>query len=193
MRETPGAGSASGSPTFLVGSERSGTTLLRLMLEHHPQVAWCHDLSFAVEPLGDGAEFPPMDAYLDWLSANRMFRDSGWTARPGLSYRELMDSFLEQERGDKPHVGAVVHARYDRLLRIWPEARFLHILRDGRDVARSCIGMGWNGNLWTAAGRWTAAESTWDRLAQQLPGDRRLTVRLNTGDPGVESTGSAQK
>jgi len=28
------------SPIFLVGSERSGTTLLRLMLDHQPRIAW---------------------------------------------------------------------------------------------------------------------------------------------------------
>ena len=27
-------------------------------------------------------------------------------------------------------------------------SQFIHILRDGTDVTRSCIGMGWAGNVW---------------------------------------------
>ncbi|MGL5077751.1 MAG: sulfotransferase, partial [Waterburya sp.] len=35
-------------PIFLVGAERSGTTLLRLMLDNHPQLAWCYEFEYAV-------------------------------------------------------------------------------------------------------------------------------------------------
>jgi len=35
-------------PQFLVGSERSGTTLLRRMLDHHPQIAFEKEVDFVV-------------------------------------------------------------------------------------------------------------------------------------------------
>ncbi|MEO0768049.1 MAG: sulfotransferase, partial [Cyanobacteria bacterium J06649_4] len=70
---------------------------------------------------------------------------------------------------------------------IWPDAVFIHIVRDGRDVARSCINMGWAGDGWHAADRWLKAETLWDQLKLQLPENRRLEVRfeeliLNTSD-----------
>lgn len=36
-------------PIFLVGAERSGTTVLRLMLDHHPQIAWCNEFEYVVD------------------------------------------------------------------------------------------------------------------------------------------------
>lgn len=35
-------------PFFLIGSERSGTTLLRLMLDHHPNIAFNLESGFLV-------------------------------------------------------------------------------------------------------------------------------------------------
>ena len=36
------------TPVFLIGSERSGTTLLRLMLDHHPNIAFNLESDFLV-------------------------------------------------------------------------------------------------------------------------------------------------
>ncbi|MEL7520985.1 MAG: sulfotransferase, partial [Cyanobacteria bacterium J06553_1] len=47
-------------PIFLVGAERSGTTLLRIMLDHHPQQAWCHEFEYAVDLLDESGGFPPL-------------------------------------------------------------------------------------------------------------------------------------
>ena len=41
------------APIFLVGAERSMTTLVRLMLDHHPQLAWHEEFEFAVDFMPD--------------------------------------------------------------------------------------------------------------------------------------------
>ena len=73
-------------------------------------------------------------------------------------------------------IGATVHRHFDRLLKIWPNARFIHLIRDGRDVARSCIGMGWSGNVWTGVERWLEAESLWNELKPKISADQYTEV-----------------
>lgn len=167
------------SPSFLVGAERSGTTLLRLMLDHHPDVAWLNEFEYAVDFLPDSGGWPDLYRYYEWLSTNRVFVASNLLADPAFDYPALVTSFLRQkrDRDNKSIVGATVHRHFDRLLRIWPEAKFIHLVRDGRDVARSNIGMGWASNIWTGASRWIEAEELWDTLAIKLPQDRWIEIK----------------
>src|SRR5262249_10285452 len=74
---------------------------------------------------------------------------------------------------------------FDRLLRIWPDARFIHIVRDGRDVGRSVIERGWAGNMYTAVEPWIEAELLWSRLCPVLAAERRTEIRYETlvGEP----------
>lgn len=176
-REHP-ARVAEGPVTFLVGAERSGTTLLRLMLDGHPELAFRYEFELAVDLVGDDGTWPELETYYEFL---RTFR---WVDPPpdidrSLAYPALVRSILEQKRraDGKPRVGAVVHRHYGRLLHLWPEARFVHIVRDPRDVARSCLGMGWAGNVWTGVEQWVEAERLWERVRADLPRHRRLEIR----------------
>jgi len=169
-------------PIFLVGAERSGTTVLRLMLDNHPQIAWCYEFEYAVDKVSDEGNFPSLEDYYKWLETHRIFQDTGFTIDRSLSYLQLCHSFLVQKREQvgKKLVGATVHHHFDRLLSIFPDARFIHLIRDGRDVARSCIGMGWAGNVYTGVERWIEAESLWDKLSQSIPPERQIEVTYET-------------
>ncbi len=178
-------------PFFLVGSERSGTTLLRLMLSHHPDIECTPEFEFLVEPLADEGEgWPSLEGYYDWLSTNRIFLPHELEIDRSLDYPDLAKSFVAQfcGRSAKKIWGVTCHKHFDRLLRIWPRARFVHLVRDGRDVARSCIGMGWVGNVWYGAERWLAAERTWDRLCDVVEPERRLEVRYEDLVEAPEAT-----
>ncbi|MEZ6118122.1 MAG: sulfotransferase [Pirellulaceae bacterium] len=165
-------------PCFLVGAERSGTTLFRLMLDHHPDLAFHSEFEFAVDFLED-ERFPDSEAYHAFLETDRVFQLTGHDVDRSLDYPELVHSFLEQKRlqDGKQMVGATVHRHFDRLLSIWPNARFMHILRDPRDVARSNVKMGWSGNVYFGVDRWIEAEETWERLKSSLDSDRYMEVR----------------
>jgi len=157
-------------PFFLVGSERSGTTLLRLMLAHHRAIECAPEFEFLVEQVPDEGAWPALEPTYAWLETNRIFRPHGFAIDRALDYPRLMKSFLAQygARTAKAIQGATCHKHFDRLLRLWPHARFVHLVRDGRDVARSCIGMGWAGNVWHGAERWVEAEERWARLRTRL-------------------------
>jgi hypothetical protein len=166
-----------GPVTFLVGCERSGTTLLRLMLDSHPEIAFRYEFEIAVEAMPDDDHWPELEDYYEFLRLHR-FVDPPPEIDPSLDYPSLVRSFLEQKRvaDRKPRLGATVHRHFVRLLKIWPDARFIHLVRDGRDVAPSCVQMGWYGNVWTAAERWLRIESEWDRVAAIVPEERRIDV-----------------
>jgi hypothetical protein len=163
-------------PIFLVGAERSGTTLLRLMLCHHSQSAWCNEFEYVVDQISADGVFPNLSDYYNWLDTHRIFQGTGFTINKTLSYPQLVDHFLLQKRADKTIVGATVHHHFDRLLSIWPEARFIHLIRDPRDVANSCIGAGWAGNVWNSCERWQKAELLWDNLGAKLTPERYISI-----------------
>lgn len=164
--------------TFLVGAERSGTTLLRLMLDGHPELAFRYEFELAVDLVSDDGTWPELDAYYEFLRTFRWVDPPPYVDR-SLAYPALVRSFLEQKRraDGKPRVGAVVHRHYGRLLHLWPDARFVHIVRDPRDVARSCLGMGWAGNVWTGVELWVEAERLWEHVRAGLPAHRYLEIR----------------
>lgn len=172
------ASPATTAPVFVVGAHRSGTTMLGQMLRGHPQMAFLGEFEYAVDFFEDG-RWPAAPTLLERLDTDRRFRAQAFEIDPALSGRALMDSFLAQTRarqGGKPRVGATFHRHFDRVARLWPEARIVHLLRDGRDVAASRIGMGWAGNVWTSCPAWLRMEELWDRVAPEV-GDRSHELR----------------
>jgi hypothetical protein len=166
-------------PLTLVGSMRSGTTMLRLMLDGHPEIAFNSEFEYAFDLMTDEASWPSPAAFRAYLNHHPFSRQEGWVINPALNYPELVDSLLRQkrDRDGKALVGATVHLDFDRVLRVWPDARFIHLLRDGRDVARSSIQMGWAGNMYTAVENWVQAEQLWLDLGRRVPADRLYELK----------------
>jgi hypothetical protein len=156
-------------PFFIVGAERSGTTLLRLMLDHHGALAVPHEFDFAAEALDDEGRVPDREALHAFLQGHASFRRSGLVLDDAREPADQLRDLLEQRRGDAERIGMSVHRHFPRLLHLWPEARFVHLLRDPRDVARSVVQMGWAGNSWAGVQPWIDAETAWDTLAERLP------------------------
>ena len=167
------------SPLFIVGPQRSGSTLLRLMVGHHPDIHIFGEFDYVTELCFDG-RWPEMEHCRWWLANDRMFQDDALTLDRSLDFPALAHDLLSQHaaRTDKPRVGASCHANIDALPRLWPDARFVHILRDPRDVARSNIGMGWAGHVYFGVNNWIKVERQWDRLCEQVAPERRIEVRF---------------
>ncbi len=139
---------------FIVGVGRSGTTLLRLMLDAHPEMAIPPETHF-VPPLLESFErlrVSPeraMEVVLD--TPNSGWEDLGLDAADMLTRLRALDPFNSPdavrafygayaERHGKPRSGDKTPRYVTRMKRIagaLPESRFIHVIRDGRDVLLS--------------------------------------------------------
>ena len=140
---------------IIVGAPRSGTTLLRLMLDAHPDLAIPPETGFLVlgRELGKGpdpcrrffelvTEYPPeAPAWQDFGIAKEQFAAALASLQPFTTadacrtfYRLYAARFAKARWGDKtPLYGLHLPTITDLL----PEAHVIHVLRDGRDVALS--------------------------------------------------------
>jgi hypothetical protein len=138
---------------FVIGMTRSGTTLLRLMLDSHPDLAIppeTHFIPDIIKLYHDGNTSP--EEIADVMISGRRWDDFGIPAdrlrkaleglrplvRPEVSIRTFYRLYAKGQRkprwGDKtPGYGTKMR----RIQRVLPEARFIHMIRDGRDVALS--------------------------------------------------------
>lgn len=179
---TPRAASADANTFFLVGTTRSGTTLLGLMLGHHPDISFPGEFEFAVDFMPNADTFPPLPAYYEWLAMNRHYRWHRPEIDPTLAYPQLVRSFLAHMKhaagGEaKRWVGVAVHRHFDRLHALWPDVRFVHLVRDPRDVIRSWLELGWSGEAYTAACTWRDLELLWAQVRSRIPPERVFELR----------------
>ncbi|MDQ3877791.1 MAG: sulfotransferase, partial [Actinomycetota bacterium] len=141
---------AQAEPFFIVGSARSGTSLLRLMLNAHPDIAVPSESRFIVE-LWPGVDDIAVEEFLAELSEHRLFalwgisieavrseigvsRRCRYSDAVAGAYRAFAAVHGKSTWGDKtPRY--VEHIPF--LAKLFPTSRFIHLVRDGRDVALS--------------------------------------------------------
>jgi len=162
---------------FLAGTVRSGSTFLRLMLNSHPGITNPGECDFLFDVVDDEGRYPSIDAYHHFLSTNRIFLAKHLNVDPGLPYPVLVSSFIEQFGQDHSKLVMNIHRHFHRVPYVLPDARYIHLLRDPRDVARSCMGMGWAGNVYYGVDIWIDAERSWDKLKQTLRDDQYLEIK----------------
>jgi sulfotransferase family protein len=139
---------------FVVGMNRSGTTLLRMMLDAHPQLTMPPETHF-VPDLIKACRKPDAtpESALEAMKSHREWEDFGFTdeealswlralpkVEPGPAVRAFYEAYAAKE--GKPRYGEKTPRYVGRMRQIQtalPEARFVHVIRDGRDVALSVL------------------------------------------------------
>ncbi|MDO8302365.1 MAG: sulfotransferase [Sedimentisphaerales bacterium] len=165
------------SPVFLVAPVRSGSTLLRLILDSHPAISNPGECDFLFDMLGDDGSFPDMANYVKSLSTNRIFLAKKLRIDERLSCEQTIRSFVGQLVQENAVLTMNLHRHFHRVPLVFPNARYIHLLRDPRDVAMSCLRMGWGGHVYHAVDDWRDAELSWDRLRSSLTRDQFIEIR----------------
>jgi hypothetical protein len=174
---------------FVVGCPRSGTTLLHRLLDAHPEIALVHETlwipKFWAQRVGvstDGWVTPDL---VPNLVSHRRFERLGITPD---EVRQLVEG-----NGRVPYADFVTAlfdlfgaARGKRLAgdktpgyvreipilhELWPRARFVHLIRDGRDVCLSALDWGKADKIFREHSLWadepvTTAALWWERCVR---------------------------
>ena len=179
------------APIFIVGCPRSGTTMLRDLLRSHPHLTFpgeTHFIPAFYRGYGDPrdcAEARKLAAAileLRWVRAwnLRLEADSFADCR---SFREVLCHLYEAwaRREIKPRWGDKTPnyvTEIPLLAKLFPEARIIHIYRDGRDVAMSWVRARFTPqNMYTAARLWSSWVGAGRRTGAALPRGMYLEVR----------------
>ncbi len=135
----------------IVGVGRSGTTMLRLMLDAHPALTIPPETHFVpdlIDAINGGAT---PERAVEVMTAVRQWGDlhtepdevlARWAELDEFAAGPALRSFYEifPARQGKARYGEKTPAYVKNMLKIeeaLPEARFIHVIRDGRDVALS--------------------------------------------------------
>ncbi|MEU4562339.1 sulfotransferase [Actinoplanes sp. NPDC023936] len=188
---------SSDRPIFVVGCPRSGTTMLQLMLHAHSRIAIPPETRFLLAGYGKRAEFGDLtDAarrreLAGWIVRTSQFGDLGLDADAvvdaivaapptlgsafGTVFKMYADRFGKPRWGDK----RPLYLRHlPTILRLFPDAQIINIMRDGRDCVSSLKETPWKpAEFDTLIDYWSQSADASLLAARRYPADVFHQVR----------------
>jgi hypothetical protein len=201
---------ASHRPIFILGCPRSGGTLLRRMLRAHPRIAIPPETRLLLDAYehrsayGDLRRLANRQALAEWIvaGAGTRFDGLGLDARAvaeeivagpptlgsalEIAWRAYARRLGKPRWGDK-RPGYVQHI--DALLRLFPRAQIVHLIRDGRACVAELKGTSWwRMGVYHAIATWTQAIDAGISAAERLPSSTYTEVQYErlVADPEGE-------
>lgn len=184
-------------PIFVLGWQRSGTTLLQSLLGSHPRIAAPPEVHFWLRihmlrsywgDLEDDRNLrrvvaatvrAPADLLADaGFDEQRLFERVAAGPRTYASVLDtLMSDFAERHGKSRWSEKSPTQNAGD-ILSLFPDAQLVHIIRDPRDVVGSCLKMPWNDqNAWLLAREWRSFNLNAIATGSRAGPDRYMMIR----------------
>lgn len=186
-------------PVFVGGCPRSGTTLLRTMLNCHPDLAIPHETRFLIKG------WERRRAFGDLADAENRRSVGRWIAgRPKSRLKRLgvgEDELITRLEAAPPTIGSVLgtcfllyaerqgkvrwgdkrpsHAQHlDAIFAMFPDAQFVNVVRDPRATVASVRKIGWyGGDLVAGTDLWERSIRAVDRWRPRLAPDQLFELQ----------------
>jgi hypothetical protein len=165
-----------GRLVFCVGARRSGTYWLQRIVVAHPGVSEVpgesHLFSHGIAPLLERFHHGPRGSG----QVGRLYADRDALLDAARDFCDRMLGPFLQPGSTRLAERSPLHVQHLGLIgEIYPDARFVHIVRDGRDVVRSLLAQEWGPTTATAAAEeWRSSVLA---AREQRPADGYLEVR----------------
>lgn len=166
-----GAPAARRPPIFIIGCARSGTTLLRLMLDSHPAISCGPETKF----------LPDLERMITrWkLPAKYGLPREYWLERMRAFYGALQDDYM-RSRGKLrwAEKSPLYTVHLELIEELYADAQYVHLVRDARDVVASTRDRwGYRAALSTALRKWRRYVGTARAFGQRLGPGRYHELR----------------
>ena len=182
-------------PVFITGNRRSGTTLLSNLIDRH------ENISVFVESFFIPRFYYAQIFYWPLTNTRNLLRLANTIVNEQSSRRNDLhlssEALVSMKRRTYPGIvgtllknwakehGKTVwgdkspgyHTKLDILHRLFPDARFIHIIRDGRGVWSSLKNLGWEKNVVRVAREWVTGIRKARRFAQAHGRENYLELR----------------
>ena len=185
-------------PIFIGGAGRSGTSLLRTILNAHSRIAIGAELKVTPEIARFWQRMTRYSSHLDhYFNLNERDLNDAFAQFIISLLRKKWEQTSKSRLGEKTPNNIFV---FPHLHRIFPNSPLLHIVRDGRDVVRSLLKQNWANadgeplaitrDPEAAATYWRKAVTAGQRAAQKFPtlADRYHEIRYEALVTDTEQT-----
>jgi hypothetical protein len=195
-------------PIFVVGCPRSGTTLLQVMLHSHPRIAIAPETRFLLPAYRQRLRFGDLEERLNRLALGKFITGRGHLFHNlGLDRQATINRIADgpptlgsaigivllsyAERFARPRWGEKRPGYFrhiDVLMRVFPGAQIIHIVRDPRDCVASLKRMPWwNRPTHHSVSAWAQSIDYTDEAIRRWPGTvTRVQYERLVADPEPE-------
>jgi hypothetical protein len=161
-RTLPTAAIGQNGPVIVLGCPRSGTTLLQMMLHSHPRLAIAPETKFLLRAYRDRLSFGDLRQPANRRALGEFVVGTQFFGRLGLDCHAVIREVVDAPPTLGSAFGAILRAyaaRFDRprwgekrpgyyrhiemVMRLFPDACLVHVVRDPRDCASSLKQMPW--------------------------------------------------